>query len=53
MAPSTATMSHNSTPWMAPEFLEYSSNLYDQSLLTGRDVYAFGCTIVEVNIFVG
>ncbi|PBK59029.1 kinase-like protein [Armillaria solidipes] len=52
MAPSTATMSHNSTPWMAPELLEYSSKLYDQSLLTGRDVYAFGCTIVEVNIFV-
>ncbi|PBK94145.1 kinase-like protein, partial [Armillaria gallica] len=48
MAPSTASMSHYSTPWMAPEFLEYSSKLYDQSFLTARDVYAFGFTIVEI-----
>ncbi|KAK0499815.1 kinase-like domain-containing protein, partial [Armillaria luteobubalina] len=35
-----------STRWLAPEYLD--STLFDYSYLAARDIYAYGCTIVEI-----
>ncbi|KAK0439497.1 kinase-like domain-containing protein [Desarmillaria tabescens] len=32
--------------WLAPEILDF--HLFDPRYLTARDVYAFGCTVVEI-----
>ncbi len=32
--------------WLAPEYMD--SKLFNQSYLTARDVYAYGCTVIEV-----
>ncbi len=42
-------MNESPLPWLAPELQEYVSQSYDQAFLPGRDIYAFGCTVIEVN----
>ncbi|PBK66459.1 kinase-like protein, partial [Armillaria solidipes] len=32
--------------WLAPEYMDLT--LFDQSHITARDIYAYGCTVVEV-----
>ncbi|KAK0464744.1 kinase-like domain-containing protein, partial [Desarmillaria tabescens] len=43
---STSRMSRGSVRWLAPEYMD--STLFVQSYRTARDIYAYGCTIVEV-----
>ncbi|KAK0499298.1 kinase-like domain-containing protein [Armillaria luteobubalina] len=47
-APSSNTMNESLLPWLAPELQEYVSQLYDQAFLPGRDIYSFGCTVIEI-----
>ncbi|PBK94147.1 kinase-like protein [Armillaria gallica] len=47
-APSSNTMNESPLPWLAPELQEYVSQSYDQAFLPGRDIYAFGCTVIEI-----
>ncbi|KAK0463553.1 kinase-like domain-containing protein [Desarmillaria tabescens] len=43
---STSRMSKGSIRWLAPEYMD--STLFDRSYLTARDIYAYGCTIIEI-----
>ncbi|PBK94140.1 kinase-like protein [Armillaria gallica] len=47
-APSESSMSHSSLRWLAPELQVYDPESYDQECLPGRDIYAFGCTAIEI-----
>ncbi|PBK58537.1 kinase-like protein, partial [Armillaria solidipes] len=47
-APSCNTMSQNSLRWLAPELQIYDPMSFDKEFLPGRDIYAFGCTIIEI-----
>ncbi|KAK0244507.1 kinase-like domain-containing protein, partial [Armillaria nabsnona] len=38
--------SRGSIRWLAPEHLD--PNLFDGSYFTARDIYAYGCTVVEI-----
>ncbi|SJL04322.1 uncharacterized protein ARMOST_07688 [Armillaria ostoyae] len=46
--PSRGTMTQSSSYWLAPELEVYDPTSYDQTYLSARDSYAFGCTIVEI-----
>ncbi|KAK0244452.1 kinase-like domain-containing protein [Armillaria nabsnona] len=43
---SSSRMSKGSIRWLAPEYMD--STLFKQSYLTARDIYAYGCTVIEV-----
>ncbi|KAK0485347.1 kinase-like domain-containing protein [Armillaria luteobubalina] len=43
---SSSRMRKGSIRWLAPEYMD--STLFDQSYLTARDVYAYGCTVIEI-----
>ncbi|KAK0435893.1 kinase-like domain-containing protein [Armillaria borealis] len=43
---SSSTIRKGSTRWLAPEYMD--SDLFDQSYMTARDIYAYGCTVVEI-----
>ncbi len=43
---SSSRMKKGSIRWLAPEYMD--SALFDQSYMTARDIYAYGCTIIEV-----
>ncbi len=43
---SSSTISKGSIHWLATEYMD--STLFDQTYVTARDIYAYGCTIVEV-----
>ncbi len=43
---SSSTISKGSIRWLAPEYMDLA--LFDQSYMTARDIYAYGCTVVEV-----
>ncbi len=36
--------------WLAPEHIDVK--LFDQSHITARDIYAYGCTVIEVGLVV-
>ncbi|PBK97927.1 kinase-like protein [Armillaria gallica] len=38
--------SRGSIRWLAPEYMD--PNLFDGSYFTARDIYAYGCTVVEI-----
>ncbi len=44
---STSRMSKGSTRWLAPEYID-SNAILDRAYITSRDIYAYGCTVVEV-----
>ncbi|PBK61348.1 kinase-like protein, partial [Armillaria solidipes] len=46
--PSNNTMGHNTQWWLCPELQEYDPTKYCQEFLPGRDIYALGCTIIEI-----
>ncbi|PBK81552.1 kinase-like protein [Armillaria gallica] len=46
--PSHSTMSQNSSRWLCPELQVYDPTTYVLDHLPGRDIYALGCTIIEV-----
>ncbi|PBK94120.1 kinase-like protein, partial [Armillaria gallica] len=46
--PSTNTLTQNSTRWLSPEFQLPESESYEIDSTPARDVYALGCTIIEV-----
>lgn len=37
--------------WMPPEIMDESQ--FDPAYITARDVYSFGCTVIEVSVFAG
>ncbi len=41
-----SSSSRGSIRWLAPEYMD--PNLPGKSYITGRDIYAYGCTVVEV-----
>ncbi|KAK0464740.1 kinase-like domain-containing protein [Desarmillaria tabescens] len=43
---SSSRMSRGSIRWLALEYI--NSTLLDQSYLTARDIYAYGCTVLEI-----
>ncbi|PBK74598.1 kinase-like protein [Armillaria solidipes] len=43
---SSSRMRKGSIRWLAPEY--FDSALFDQSYMTARDIYAYGCTVVEI-----
>ncbi|KAK0449334.1 kinase-like domain-containing protein [Armillaria borealis] len=43
---SSQWMGNGCIRWLAPEYMD--STLFNQSYLTARDVYAYGCTVVEI-----
>ncbi|KAK0447528.1 kinase-like domain-containing protein, partial [Armillaria borealis] len=49
--PSRGIMTQSSSYWLALELEVYDPNSNDQTFLSARDSYAFGCTIVEVEPF--
>ncbi len=44
---SSSRMSKGSTRWLAPEYI-IPNAVISRAYLTARDVYAYGCTVVEV-----
>ncbi|SJL10564.1 uncharacterized protein ARMOST_13951 [Armillaria ostoyae] len=46
MLDSTSRMRKGAMRWLAPEYIDL--RLLDKSCLAARDIYAFGCTIVEI-----
>ncbi|KAK0464732.1 kinase-like domain-containing protein [Desarmillaria tabescens] len=42
----SSRISNGSIRWLAPEYMD--STLFDQSYLTARDIYAYGCTVIEI-----
>ncbi|KAK0472886.1 kinase-like domain-containing protein [Armillaria novae-zelandiae] len=42
----SSSLQHGTVHWLAPEYLQASS--WTEAYITSRDVYAFGCTIVEI-----
>ncbi|KAK0471653.1 kinase-like domain-containing protein, partial [Armillaria novae-zelandiae] len=43
----TSRMSKGSTRWLAPEYINPDA-VIDRTYITVRDVYAYGCTVVEI-----
>ncbi|KAK0447531.1 kinase-like domain-containing protein [Armillaria borealis] len=46
--PSSNTLNQNSTRWLAPEFQLPDSSSYEIESSPARDIYALGCTIIEI-----
>ncbi|KAK0230048.1 kinase-like domain-containing protein [Armillaria fumosa] len=46
--PSMNTLTQNSTRWLSPEFQLPESETYEIESTTARDIYALGCTIIEI-----
>ncbi|KAF9001402.1 kinase-like protein [Hymenopellis radicata] len=46
-APGSSTRLRGAVRWIAPEMMD--ATLYDPSYLSARDIYSFGCTIIEVS----
>ncbi|KAF9041942.1 kinase-like protein, partial [Hymenopellis radicata] len=44
--PGSSTLSRGSTRWLPPEMMDQS--LIDHSYIEARDIYSFGCTIIEI-----
>ncbi|KAK0439172.1 kinase-like domain-containing protein [Armillaria borealis] len=44
---SSSRMSKGSARWLAPEYIDPDA-VIDRAYVTARDVYAYGCTVVEV-----
>ncbi|KAF8987026.1 kinase-like protein, partial [Hymenopellis radicata] len=44
--PGSTTLSRGSTRWLPPEMMDHS--LFVPSRITARDIYSFGCTIIEI-----
>ncbi|KAK0213807.1 kinase-like domain-containing protein [Armillaria fumosa] len=44
---STSKMSKGSARWLAPEHIDPNA-VIDQAYITARDIYAYGCTAVEI-----
>ncbi len=44
---SSSGMKKGSTRWLAPEHIDPNAKI-DQAYITARDIYAYGCTVVEV-----
>jgi serine/threonine protein kinase len=47
---SEASSARGTVPWLAPEILDPNRKLENQSLMPKRDIYAFACTVLEVNL---
>ncbi|KAJ7915950.1 kinase-like domain-containing protein [Mycena leptocephala] len=47
LSTSSAGSTRGTLRWLAPEILDSSRKAERQALLTKRDIYAFGCTILE------
>ncbi|KAK0437918.1 kinase-like domain-containing protein [Desarmillaria tabescens] len=43
---SSPRMTRGSLRWLAPEYIDFTP--FDKSYLTARDIYAYGCTVIEV-----
>ncbi len=43
---SSNRMRKGTTRWLAPEHIDVE--LFDKAYITARDIYAYGCTVVEV-----
>ncbi|KAK0222061.1 kinase-like domain-containing protein [Armillaria fumosa] len=43
---SSSGRNKGSTRWLAPEYMD--SKLFNQLYFTARDVYAYGCTVIEI-----
>ncbi|KAJ7915989.1 kinase-like domain-containing protein [Mycena leptocephala] len=48
LSTSSAGSTRGTLRWLAPEILDSSRKAERQALLTKRDIYAFGCTILEI-----
>ncbi len=46
---SSSRMNKGSTRWLAPEYIDPKVAI-DWAYITARDIYAYGCTIVEVGL---
>ncbi|KAK0243529.1 kinase-like domain-containing protein [Armillaria nabsnona] len=46
--PSSNTLNQNSTRWLSPEFQLPESPSYEIESSPARDIYALGCTIIEI-----
>ncbi len=46
LAPGSSALMNGSLRWLAPEALDIQ--LFDHKYVAARDVYAFGCTAIEV-----
>ncbi len=44
---SSSRMKDGNIRWLAPEYC-IDPRLFDPAYITGRDIYAYGCTVVEV-----
>ncbi|SJL08824.1 uncharacterized protein ARMOST_12195 [Armillaria ostoyae] len=44
---SESRMSKGSTRWLAPEYI-HPNAVIDRAYITARDIYAYGCTVVEI-----
>ncbi|KAE9404364.1 kinase-like protein [Gymnopus androsaceus JB14] len=44
----TSSMTKGTTRWMAPEFIIPNNSVTQAPSDTSRDIYAFGCTILEI-----
>ncbi|KAJ7359279.1 kinase-like domain-containing protein, partial [Mycena albidolilacea] len=48
LSTSSAGSTRGTLRWLAPEILDSSRKAERQTSLTKRDIYAFGCTILEI-----
>ncbi|KAK0222967.1 kinase-like domain-containing protein, partial [Armillaria nabsnona] len=46
LAPGSSALMNGSLRWLAPEALDIQ--LFDHEYVAARDVYAFGCTVIEI-----
>ncbi|PBL04500.1 kinase-like protein [Armillaria gallica] len=46
LAPGSSALMNGSLRWLAPEALDIQ--LFDHKYIAARDVYAFGCTVIEI-----
>ncbi|KAF8990000.1 kinase-like protein, partial [Hymenopellis radicata] len=44
--PGSSAIMKGSLRWLPPEMMDYS--LFDSAYLTARDIYSFGCTVIEI-----
>ncbi|KAJ7866492.1 kinase-like domain-containing protein, partial [Mycena leptocephala] len=51
LSTSSAGSTRGTLRWLAPEILDSSRKAERQASLTKRDIYAFGCTILEVYLY--
>lgn len=45
-APGSTTLLQGTTRWLPPEMIDTS--LFEKAYLPARDIYSFGCTVIEV-----